>query len=433
MHGAHLIVSVVFFLAFVIVTMWGSEISAGTRGGLEHGRAQAAAERRRAASAMRTARRRAREVRATGARGVAGTRRAARAAGAGIGSVRAGMRGPRPGSAPGSAVPARSGPGRRILAAAGRGAVAGARQAGRVGRAAARGVPGIRGGLGMPARLRNRARGTRHVPARELLPRPAARERTARTRPAGRVGSCDSCGKITPALQPSPVLGPDGVEELWLLCYTCREILAPRRPEPGSAAPVPAAPAVPASGTAVSPPETPELTGRAARPAEDPEPAEPAVEQHERIPELVPAGATPALASPGGASPMAVPGQINARPRVGITAGTSAAPATRGGADVAVKDSTTHGGYARNVEAVARALAYMRLMLDAMTGDLKSVNASADQIRDINAWSAEVTAAMLFIVTGFGGLDKKIRRLIEAYLQIGGVDQGADPRFYRDI
>jgi len=118
---------------------------------------------------------------------------------------------------------------------------------------------------------------------------------------------------------------------------------------------------------------------------------------------------------------------------VGITAGTSAAPATRGGADVAVKDSTTHGGYARNVEAVARALAYMRLMLDAMTGDLKSVNASADQIRDINAWSAEVTAAMLFIVTGFGGLDKKIRRLIEAYLQIGGVDQGADPRFYRDI
>lgn len=126
-------------------------------------------------------------------------------------------------------------------------------------------------------------------------------------------------------------------------------------------------------------------------------------------------------------------GQITPRPRAGITAGGSSAPAVRGGAEVAVKDSTTHGGWAGNMEAVTAALAYIKLRQDAIAADLRSVNASPDQIRDINKWSADLTAAALFIVTGFGRIDTRIQRLIEGYRQIGGTDQGADPRHYRDI
>ena len=126
-------------------------------------------------------------------------------------------------------------------------------------------------------------------------------------------------------------------------------------------------------------------------------------------------------------------GQITPRPRGGITQGSGAAPAARGGADVAVRDNATHGDWVRNFQAVVAALAYIRLRQEGIAADLTSVNASRQQIRDITAWSADVAAAVLFIVTGVGKIDKSIEHLIEGYRQIGGVDMGADPAFYRDV
>jgi hypothetical protein len=107
--------------------------------------------------------------------------------------------------------------------------------------------------------------------------------------------------------------------------------------------------------------------------------------------------------------------------------------AARGGADVAVSDNTTHGAWVRNVQAVLAALAYIKARQEGIAADLTSVNASHDQIRDTTNWSADLTAAALFIITGLGRIDSSIQHLVEGYLQIGGVGQGADPRFYRDI
>lgn len=421
MSDPRLIISAVLFLAFVIVTMWGTEINAGTRGGLEHGRAQAVAERRRAVSAVGTARRRVREARASGGRGMARAGRVARAARAGIGTVRAGMRGPRAGAAPGSAIPAGSGPGRRIAAAARRGAVAGARQARRGVRAATRRAPGLAGWF--PGRR------PRTAPRAGPGPRPRLESRRA-----ARVAVCDSCGKFTPALQPTPVWGPDGVTEEWMLCYQCREILAdppswPQPPSPALAAPEvsgPAGPAVsapPAPG--ISTPSAPALPGSAEDLVDDPEqPYE--IAEPDRVPVM--AGQVTAPAPTGGTPPMA--SQPAVRPR----SQPAAITATGGtGTDVAVTSSTTHGLWARNIEAVARALAFMILRQDAMKKNLTTVNASKDQIRDITAWSSDVTVVIAFIVAGFAALDKPIQYLIDGYQQIGGVDQGADPGHYRDI
>jgi hypothetical protein len=126
-------------------------------------------------------------------------------------------------------------------------------------------------------------------------------------------------------------------------------------------------------------------------------------------------------------------GEITPRPRAGTARGTGAAPAARGGVDVAVRDNTTHGAWVCNVEAVIAALAYIKLRQEAIMADLTSVNASRQQIRDIRAWSADVTATAMSILIGLGRIDASIRHLIEGYRQIGGVEMGADPAFYRDI
>ncbi len=422
MSDARLIIPAVFFLLFVIVTMWGSEISAGARDGLEHSRAQAAAERRRAASVLRSARRRAREARATGGRGLASARRAATGARAGARTMRAGMRGPRPGAAPGSAVPANSGPGRRIAAAARRGAVAGAR---RVSRATVRRAPGL------AARFRRRGQHTGTVPAAGGAPRPAAAP----------VGVCDSCNKVTPALQLTPVWTADGAQEDWLLCYECRRILDPEPPagRPYDPAPAPAPASISSTSVPIAPvspaagvPAPPVLAIPASGGSGEPAPAGPSGAGPGQIPEPVLAGAVPVLTATGGTEPMT--GEITVRPRAAAGRGSGAAAVpSAAGTDVAIRDNPTHGDWMRNFEAVIAALGFIKLRQDAMAGDLTSVNASRDQVRDITNWSADITAAALFIVTGLGHIDKRIQHLIEGYRKIGGVGQGADPAFYRDI
>jgi hypothetical protein len=128
-------------------------------------------------------------------------------------------------------------------------------------------------------------------------------------------------------------------------------------------------------------------------------------------------------------------GEITVRPRaaVGGRGSRAAAVPSPAGTDVAIRDNPTHGDWMRNFEAVIEALGFVKLRQDLMAADLTSVNASRNQIHDITSWSADVTAAALFIVTGLGRIDERIQHLIEGYRQIGGTDQGADPAFYRDI
>ena len=354
-------------IATLIVFTQGDVIAAAGRGGWDHGRAQAAAELRRARREILARTRDTLRARLDGGR----------AAGPGTGwwwawaalragkALRGAMRGTR---TPAGIGPDASGPVRRIIRAAAVGARARARR-----RAAAR-----------PWRWSRWPRpGTRSegaAPAGEDTGGPAEPDVMA---------VCDGCGAIVAAasLQWAPWPFPDHAAgaATGMLCLTCRNSHAPA-PEPGTES-------APEPGT----PEPAAATG----PDERKEPAGPA-------------GTTP----DEGKEPQPMT-------RIALTGGgTLAAPSG---------EAYTHGAVLRAGEALAGALEKIPVMLDSVTGNLTTVNASNRQINGVLAWADQVTALTARLRAMAVNIDRREGRLVDAIGDVGGPCQVADSTYMAEV
>ena len=284
MHGpGREMLAAVLMLAATIVYLWGDELLGGARGALDRGRAQAGAERRRAAQVLGG-----RPGRAGGRRGLPGLAGAVRRLPGtlrGLRGLRGGMRGPRPGTTPGSRIRPGSRPAGRIIRAAVAGGLIGARRAARAARAAAIRRPGTQG---RPGR--------------------------ARTRPV-QSAVCDGCGGTfnRDALVRTPVQVPGGGVQWWQLCVLCRRRLAVTPPDgdpqPGLMPPAP----------------VPALAGGEPQPGVGPGGGQPGLAAPARVPGLAGGepqpGVGPGGGQPGLVAPARVPGLAGGEPQPGVGPG----------------------------------------------------------------------------------------------------------------
>jgi hypothetical protein len=386
---------VAIIMATAVMVAWGDIISAAAWGGASHGRAQAAAEIRRARDAVvgnitDRMRRRLAAAREKGPLrsalwwGIAGARAAK--------AVRRAMRDLRDGAA-GNVLPA-AGPLRRILHAILGGAGAEARRARKERKARKAQAPRWRDRL----RLGGNLLGGFSLFILGLLANVAAygRKRRGGTVP---VGVCDNCGKRVSVMALTPVVrpGPAG-DTVWLLCGHCYLMtIAP------ASDPEPERPAI-----ALPPP--------AALPA----------------PELVPAGGTPVSGQPAATNgELVATREVARRAATGALEGRILPPGgalARGGGDTA-----THGDYQRYSHVIPEAAGGLLRCQEAVLGALTAVDGSRAQIEDIKGWCESVAALAAHFRQSLAQVDAKILPLIDRINAEGGPENIAAPRYYRNV
>ena len=363
------------FVATLVTLRHGDVLSAPVRGAVDHGKAQAAAEFRRARQQVYdTASERLRAKLDEGrAKGPGSAWWWAMAAGkAGRGLYRA-MRGIRPGAEP-EKMPAAT-PWKRIRDAALAGAKKRTSQAARAARERRKAARAQRGGS-----WRDRARRwTRDRRDSDRAPWDTP------------TGVCDNCGVTCArfALRPAPLPGVPG---LWLLCAACRS------PRPETTTP-------PGPGTDTAPPEA---LGAPRIPI-DPAPATP-----EGAPVLTgepPMAADLAIRRPGAPA--------HGRPGRAVT--------------TAGDGQLTHGTWNRQQDAIASAIEQARACQEGMLGNLRAVDAGRGQIAAITAWSDRVTAYLKFLEDGQAELNRRLGPVVQAVTAAGGPDEIAKPAHYAEV
>jgi hypothetical protein len=402
-HQALALLSLVSFLAAVIVVLFGTQIAGGAPGAWARGSAQAAAEKRRLANAAsagksdeefaaeQAAARRARPE-SSAARRIA----AAAAAGWHIGSRGA------------------------ERAAAGRRRRRNARRAWTAGGDGAVRPPGSPGSPGS---------GSRPGGSRQGGPRPGGpsgsgtRTRTrSRFRPGRKLGVCSRCGLTAGAAS----LDAGNV------CFLCRRRAAPQPAVPsGPFLAGGAAPGV-ASGPAAGRPA-------AAAPAPEPLPAPGSapvpVTAQPRVPAMAGAPATATvIASPTGRTVMTEgigsgrPGSaVAARPGTGVIEGRVTG---RPGAGVAVSgDAANHGEWVEHAKVVIQYVSRMFAFVKVMTEDMGKGECPADAIDETAAWAEMIYAYGTQILTELVQINKDIKPWIDAVQAQGGPQNVASPRW----
>ncbi len=102
------------------------------------------------------------------------------------------------------------------------------------------------------------------------------------------------------------------------------------------------------------------------------------------------------------------------------------------GADVDIRDTTTHGEWLTNSKKVIAALVFLGRLLDEMTGNLTAANASRAQIRDVGAWAANVASRRQWMLDELVKIDARLVPLIAAIEAAGGVEEVADAGYHAD-
>lgn len=357
-------------IATATMAAYGDVITQAAMGAWDHGRAQAAAELRRARQhVIDSTTGKLRDKLAEGkARGPASVWWWARAAGKGTRGLYRAMRGIRPGAKP-RRMPAAT-PLRRIRDAV----IAGAKL--RAGQARAR-----------RARLRDRIR------------RNATAWKKAHRRPEGSdgeapIGVCDRCG-ATCARAALEYGTMPGVPGRWLLCAHCRAL----------------------------PDMTP--TETVPEPAARPEPAAPA--------ELDPPSPLPAPAIPAGAQPIPI-GDPSMAADLAIRRPGAPAHGRPGRAVTTAGDGQlTHGTWNRQQDAIAAAVEQLRMCQEGMLGNLRAVDAGRAQVTAIKNWSDQVTAYRKFLEDGQKEINRRLGPVVQAVTVAGGPDEVAMTAHYAEV
>jgi len=119
-------------------------------------------------------------------------------------------------------------------------------------------------------------------------------------------------------------------------------------------------------------------------------------------------------------------------PRRQIPSGTAAIASRGPGGGVATRHTATHGDWLSNMNAVRGALAKIRQYQDGMLAGLTAANASASQIRDVQAWSDHLRVTLGLIGDWVDQTESRLRPLISAVDRAGGVNEVADPGYHAD-
>lgn len=111
-----------------------------------------------------------------------------------------------------------------------------------------------------------------------------------------------------------------------------------------------------------------------------------------------------------------------------------AALATRaaGTAAAQLTDNTDHGQWVANAEKVIAALAYIGQHQRLMVDNLTIADASTTQIRDVSAWSDNLTRRVALILAGLRRIDDRLGPLVDAVDQAGGWREVGSPGYHAD-
>ena len=430
-HQVFALISLVSFLAFITVVLFGTQIAGGAAGAWARGSAQAAAEKWRLANEARAGQsdevleaeqaeaRRARRAAVTSARNEHGAGR--RIAGAAAAGWHIGSRG----AERAAAGRRRRRNARRAWTSGGDGTV---RPPG-----SSRSTPRPGGSRPWRGRSGSRPGGSSGSGSTRTRTR-------SRFRPGRKLGVCVKCGRIAGA---ASIL--DGGQ----ICYLCQGKKSPvlceveKTPQPtvpsgpalaGAAAPgsVPGAPAAGAvaSGPAAS---SPAAAGPAPEPLPAPGSAPVPVTAETRVPAMAGAPAT-VIASPTGGTVMTAgigsgrPGSaVAARTGTGVIEGRVTG---RPGAGVAVRgDAANHGEWVEHAKVVIKYVSDMFAFVKVMTEDMGKGECPADAIDETAAWADMIYAYGTQILTELIQINKDIKPWIDAVWAQGGPQNVASPRW----
>ena len=452
--------AVACFVAFLVTRLWGEELPLAFAEAADHARAQAATERRRFRDAAGPGARPGDRIR--GIRdGVRGTRDPGSAGTRGPGLLRRLVRTVAAGWREGAAgsTDTRHRPDPQPDGSAGPRPEGTRRPRGRRRPGSTRRPRGDRPGRDRPGRDRPSPDDRRRDRQRR---RDDRRRRRQERRSGIRMGVCDNCGARVnlDSLSGSP---------WFLVCANCRPkapatsvpdsgaqpapglgggapapsavlpgpVLAPvpalpggtqDSPEPVGARPEPR-PAIPAAGGGTGTRLV--VTGgdgSTALPAPDPGPAI-AGQAPEAI-RPVPAGGTQQQLTEGSGTMAPLTGtDIVVRPRGG-----RGLPAARGGGsgEIAVRDSSTHGGSLENVASVIEYLQWLEHEQAQMISDLEGAEGAENQIEAVKAWNTELTRVRLRIFNGITKVDRQLRPLVDAVAAAGGPRNVGSPGYHSD-